>query len=267
MNMTSEMISIYKVKYTYEINDSNRDKIQNKYDELIKNNKTTQELIKKEVINKDLFNIKFTNFKVEIIKSIGTNKIYNLDIYEDNEKTFTLEMDKDDDNIYHIKSNNNTGTLTIDNDTYTLQIFEKEVLVNTIKFVNNKNLFKISLTNNDGDLSFGLKKENKNKFNITFMFKTKESDIDLTVTINKKDNGYEISSIIDYIVDNEKIRMKLDGNLEYGENLLLSKDISGAIDINSLSENEQSKISENLNKKLEGSKILELLMKQENSYS
>ena len=79
MKMTSEFVSIYKVKYTYEINDSNKDKIQKKYDELIKNNKTIQSLIKDEKIDKNLFDIKFSNFKIEIIKSIGTNKIYNLD--------------------------------------------------------------------------------------------------------------------------------------------------------------------------------------------
>lgn len=259
MKMTSEFVSIYKVKYTYEINDSNKDKIQNKYDELIKNNKTIQALIKDEKIDKNLFDIKFSNFKIEIIKSIGTNKIYNLDIYEDGKNSFKLEMDEDDDNIYHITSGDDKGTLTINRDTYTLQLFDKDVLLFTIKLENNDNLFKISMTKDNEDISFGLKKENKNKVNITFGANLKDGSFDLTMTASKTGNVYNIIGILDINSNGEKIRMKLDGNGEYKDNILESKDISNAVDINTLNESDQNKISENLMKKLNGSKLLELL--------
>ena len=265
MNMKSEMVSIYKVKYTYEINDSNRDKIQNKYDELIKNDKTIQMLIKEKVIDKELFNVKFSNLKVEIIKSIGTNKIYNINVFENNKKTFTLEIDSNDDSKYHLKYNENVGTLIIDKDTYTLQLFEKDVLVNTIKLVNNNNLFKISITSEDGDLSFGLKKENKNKYNVTLTYKMKNKDsFDMALTINKNNDQYQVSSVIDMVTNGEKFRIKLDGKMEYGDNLLTPKELSNVVDYKILSEKEQTKISENLMKKLQNSKLFEIFMKEDN---
>ena len=261
MKMESEMVSFYKVKYTYEINDSNRDKIQNKYDDLIKNDKTIQMLIDENIIDEDIFNVKFNNIKVEIVKSIGTNKIYNIDIIEDNENIFKLEIDSSDENIYHIKSKENTGTLTIDKDTYTLQLFEEDDLINTFKLVNNKNLLKISMINDDGDLSFGLKKENINKLNITLTYKMKtKNSIDVAMTIDKNNNGYDMTGILDIIIDGEKMRLKIDGNMEFGDNLLNPKELSNVVNFENLSEKEQRTISENLFKKLEGSKIFNTLL-------
>ena len=261
MKMESEIVSFYKVKYTYEINDSNRDKIQNKYDDLIKNDKTIQMLIDENIIDEDIFNVKFNNIKVEIVKSIGTNKIYNIDIIEDNENIFKLEIDSSDENIYHIKSEYNTDTLTIDKDTYTLQLFEEDDLINTFKLVNNKNLLKISMINDDGDLSFGLKKENKNKLNITLTYKMKtKNSIDVAISIDKNNNGYDMTGILDIIIDGEKMRLKIDGNMEFGDNLLNPKELSNVVNFENLSEKEQRAISENLLKKLEGSKIFNTLL-------
>ena len=115
------------------------------------------------------------------------------------------------------------------------------------------------MTKDNEDISFGLKKENKNKVNITFGANLKDGNFDLTMTASKTGNGYNIIGILDINSNGEKIRMKLDGNGEYKDNILESKDISNAVDINTLNESDQNKISENIMKKLNGSKLLELL--------
>ena len=103
-----------------------------------------------------------------------------------------------------------------------------------------------------------------NKFNITFSANLKDGSLDLTTSINKKGNVYNIVGILDINSNGEKFRIKLDGNGESKDNLLESKDVSNAIDINTLSESEQNKISEKFMKKLNGSKLLELLSENNN---
>ena len=258
--MESEIVSLYQVKYIYEINDSNCNIIQSKYDELIKNDKKIQLLIEKGTIDKDFFNIKFSNFKVEIIKSIFMNKIYKLEISNKEGQVFLLENDLEFENMYYITSKDGKGTLTIDNDTYTLQWFEDEVLVYTFKLTNDDKLFKFNVTSEDTDFVISLKEEKKDSFSMTLLLKQKDGmSLDLSGTMSKVDNKYNIDFVVDFMENDEKIRIKLDGNLEYDKNLLTNKDVSHAVDINKLSEKEQEEIYNNLYKKLQGTKLLELL--------
>ena len=262
--MESEMLGVYKVRYVYEINDGNREKIQSKYDELIKNDKAIQTLTSNGNFN---FDIKFNNFRLEIVKSIFLGKIYSLKITDDNGEVFLLEIDSENEDLYHITAGDEKGTLTIDDNTYTLQWFENDALSFTLKLVNDDNLFRLSVTNQEIDFVTSIKKENKNTMNVTFSIKDKDNfNIDLSGTIVKNNNKYNLSFILD-ITQEEKIRIKLDGILEYGDNLLSNKDVSNAVDINSLNEKEQNKIYENLYKKLDGSKLLELLQSGESSFS
>ena len=258
----SEFVEIFKVKYTYEITNSNVSKVQNKFNELIDKDENLKLLLKENNINLD---IEFKPIKIEITKSIGTGEIYNLYISGE-DIDFNLERDEKNRDLYHIKDGEDTGTLEINKDTWTLQEFKNEELKLTIKMVNNNDLFKISITDNNTDISIGLKEVNKDTLNVTFVVKVKgeeEVSIDLSGTIQKEENGLNTSIIIDILINEEKIRMNINDKIEYGDNLLESVDVSNYSEYDKLSEKEVNTIYENLYKKLDGSMLLDL-MSQDN---
>ena len=61
--------------------------------------------------------------------------------------------------------------------------------------------------------------------------------------------------------------MELQDNIEYGDNLLESKDLNDYQVYDKLSEKERDLIYEKLYKKLEGTKLLELMNNNQENYS
>ena len=263
--MNSSMVNLYKVKYTYIIDDTNREKIQNKYDNYIQNDKTIQLLIKNGNIDKNMFNITFNNMEIDIVKSVGMGKIYNIEIKSDKDQIFLLEIDDKNENLYHVEIGEEKGTLTIDKDTYTYQVFENNVLINTFKLTLNDKLVRFSFTSEDNEIVISLKEESKYSSSITFSIKEKNgSNIELSETIHKVNDTTQISAYLDIYDGNEKITVKIDCTIDSKDNLLTKKDVSNYVDINNLSEKEQQIISENIMKKLQNSKLFENIMKEDN---
>ena len=255
-NMKSEFVDLFKVKYSYEIDKNNVNKVQNKFDELIDKDETLKLLLKENNMELD---IKFYPIKIEIVRSIGTGEIYNL-VIDGEDISFELERDKNDRSLYHVKDGESKGTLKIDRDTYILQMYENEALKYTINLTNNKELFRFSATDEEMNLSFSLKNVDKNTLNITFTIKMDdEENIDLSGTIKKESNGYTLSSKTDINLNDEKITMNLNCNIEYDNNLLTTVEINDYQEYDKLSENEVNSIYENLYKKLNGTKLLDLL--------
>lgn len=263
--MKSELVDIYKIKWTYEINENNLGKVQNKYDELIKNDKKIQLLIKNNQLSEDSFKITFIPVKMIIIKSLGTNDIYKIE-FKSKRDNFLLEKDEKDTNLYHLKYNDITGTLDRKNDTYTLKIYENEVLKTTIKITLNENLFRFIYTEEDVDISFTLKEERKEQTEISLSIKGNDfGNIDISSIIKKISHGYDYDIKFDYKALEQDFVMRIKATQEFENDLLTKKDISSSVDINSLSEYEQNKIYEKLYKKLEGTKLIDLLLNEENS--
>ncbi len=266
-DVKTEIVDVYKVRFTYEINDKNIDKVQKKYDEYINKDKLIDKLLKEEKINKEFFNIKFSPLKIVILKSIGTGEIYKLEI-NGNDTNFVMELDTDKRGYYKFYDGKMHGTLEIKNDTYTFKIYENDILTLTIKLTINDELIKFIITGSDVDISFSVKEEAKDTLNVSFIVKQNNLfSMDLSGTIKRNKIGYNLSFITDFLVNEEKFKMKFIGNITYGENLLTKKELGDVINIESLSEKEQEKISENLYKKLEKTKFLELFMGESNSYT
>ena len=258
--LKSELVDIYKIKYIYEINDNNLNKVQNKYDELIKKDEKIQLLI-----DEDFLNIKFSPIKIEIIKSLGTNDIYKIAIKSDNEN-FLLERDEKDSSLYHIKDNDLTGTLEVKNDTWTLRTYENEILTTTVKLTLNDNIVRFSLTQESIDISLTFKEEKKDQVEILMSIKDNTGvSMELVSTVKQINDGFDVSIRLDYKNSDQNLRIDSTTTEKFGNNLLTKKDVSSAVDFNSLNENEQNKFYENLGRKLEGTKLLDLLSNEENS--
>ena len=73
-------------------------------------------------------------------------------IKSDKDQIFLLEIDDKNENLYHVEIGEEKGTLTIDKDTYTYQVFENNVLINTFKLTLNDKLVRFSFTSEDNEI-------------------------------------------------------------------------------------------------------------------
>ena len=262
-DISSEFVDYYKVKHTYEINDNNRNKVQEKYNTLLKNDKILNSF------SSDLLNIKFMNMKIEVVKNIISSEIFELKIKTD-DYSFGLVQDNENKELYHIKDGDNTGTLEIKNDLWVIRLYENEIVKTTIEITNNNDIFRIGIVEVDDDLdmSFDIRNNEENTVGLSFTIKQKDTiDLNLSGEIKKIENGYNELFTANIVLNGDKLNMIINGKTEYRDNLLNSVNIDNYKEYDNLSEEEVKTINENLYNKLKDTKLLELMSNNQESYS
>ena len=121
----------------------------------------------------------------------------------------------------------------------------------------------ISLVNSNNSINFTFKNISKDTIGLAVNINIKEEDTEMLVDVNseikKNSNGYTSKVLGDFQMNEEKISFSLNDNTIYGSDLLTSGDFSNFVDINTLTEDDTNLILTNLMKKLEGTKLMDLL--------
>jgi len=253
---TSEMIEFAKVKYTYELNENNVEKVKNKFSELIKKDEKINKLFKDEEID-----LTIDSVKIEVVIGIINNKLYNLNILSDEEE-IRVTKDKEESDKYTITSLDNKINLYVKKDKMIFKIYEGEELY-TLELAYNDKQISVDLIDSNNSINFTLKNPNKDTIGLAVNVNIKEDDEEIIVDVNsevkKNNNGYTSKVLGDFKINDEKISFNLNDNTTYGDNLLTNGDFSNFVDINTLTEDDINLILSNLMEKLEGTKLMDLL--------
>lgn len=238
------------VEYTYEINDSNKDTIENKFKELVDNDEELVNILNTFDMSSDDLDLDLDNLKIEVVKNILGN----------NTKEFTIT--RDDSVITGVATDKNKYKVTIDDQEYNLEFSENIIYLNCDEFD-----FKIESDTNKGVIEV---KDGEDSLNVTV---TKNGNTNtLKATLDSSDGSavltYDISvdgkkidanGSIDMNVDDSSIKLSIESNSEYGSNLVNKKTFSNTKDIEELTDEEYTNLYMNLYNKLEDSMLLSLV--------
>lgn len=253
---TSEIVEFTKVKYTYELNESNIESVKNKFSELIKKDEKIGKLFKDSEDDITVDSVKF-----EIVMGIINNKLYNLNILSDEEE-IRITNDKEETDKYTITGLDNKINFYVKKDKMIFKIYEGEEL-STLELLFNDKQISIDLVASNNSINFTFKNIGKDTIGLAINVNIKEDESEMIVDVNseikKNSSGYVSKVLGDFKMDNQKISFSLNDNTIYGSDLLTSSSFDSYVDINTLTEDDFSVILSNLMKKLEGTKLGDLL--------
>lgn len=253
---SSEIIDFTKVKYTFELNDNNLEIVENKFLELVKNDDEIGKLF-----NDEKFYITLSKGKFEIVIGVINNKLYNLNILSDEEE-IRITNDKEEKDKYTITGLDNKINLYVKKDKMIFKVYEGEEL-STLELLFNDKQISIDLVESNNSLNFTFKNIGKDTIGLAVNISIKEDNSEMIVDVNseikKNSSGYVSKVLGDFKMDNQKISFSLNDNTIYGDDLLTSSSFDSYVDINTLTEDNKNLILSNLMKKLEGTKLMDLL--------
>ena len=248
----SEMTTKLKgltAEYSYEINETNKDKVVDKFINLIKDD---EELSKSLEINDDTVsgiksNLSNINVLVEI--QLFTSKIKTLNV---NVNDYTIEGKLVSKDKYKFTDSENDYEIEIKDEEVILETYNNDKRLNTVKITNNDDEFKLSVISSDIELSMDFKNTNKNNSVLEFTLNSDKIKVsgNLNIENNTLDKKVNLNGKIDASYDTYKVNLTLDSNLEYGENIVKTKTINDAEDYNSLTENDTNEYSTKIMNKL-----------------
>ena len=231
------------VIYTYEINDTNKDKINDKFMKLVNEDKVLSD-----IINEDNA-ITLENVKITIEVKMLNNTVEN----------FTIKSDESE--IKGVKIDKNKYKITSDEDEYEVEVTKEKIVINGKNENNNPAQAKIETsdnkamlvyTTNDMSLDITINSEKKNKSNIEIKINSEniKTNGNLTITSDEKNKTSEISGKLNLSYNDYSITLDIKNNGKYGNNLVTKKNYNNAIDIENVTEEDSLTITTNLMDKI-----------------
>ena len=221
------------VIYTYEINDTNKDKINDKFMKLVNENNA----------------ITLENVKITIEVNMLNNTVEN----------FTIKSDESE--IKGVKIDKNKYKITSDEDEYEVEVTKEKIVINGKDENNNPAQAKIETsdnkamlvyTTNDMSLDITINSEKKNTSNIEIKINSEniKTNGNLTITSDEKNKTSEISGKLNLSYNDYSITLDIKNNGKYGNNLVTKKNYNNAIDIENVTEEDSLTITTNLMDKI-----------------
>ena len=248
MDTKKEDISLSEIKYTYTLTDNNIKKIDAKFKELCTNDDKLK--------NIETPKLSLTKMKIEVTMNRFTKDISKIIITKDNKETSIIKVDK---NKYEV---NKEDKIIIDKDKITLEDYDKETLNNSLELSKTKEEVKIKINTKDINMELSLKKINDSNLRIYLSLYNNldvKTMIDLDMDIKFNDNS-TTSKVLATIKTGEKyFEIEVNNTSSYQDEKFESIDITNAINIDDLKEEDTKKIGENLLKILLESKLGDLL--------
>lgn len=231
------------VIYTYEINDTNKDKINDKFMKLVNEDKVLSD-----IINEDN-TITLENVKITIEVKMLNNTVEN----------FTIKSDESE--IKGVKIDKNKYKITSDEDEYEVEVTKEKIVINGKDENNNPAQAKIETsdnkamlvyTTNDMSLDITINSEKKNTSNIEIKINSEniKTNGNLTITSDEKNKTSEISGKLNLSYNDYSITLDIKNNGKYGNNLVTKKNYNNAIDIENVTEEDSLTITTNLMDKI-----------------
>lgn len=231
------------VIYTYEINDTNKDKINDKFMKLVNEDKVLSD-----IINEDNA-ITLENVKITIEVNMLNNTVEN----------FTIKSDESE--IKGVKIDKNKYKITSDEDEYEVEVTKEKIVINGKDENNNPAQAKIETsdnkamlvyTTNDMSLDITINSEKKNTSNIEIKINSEniKTNGNLTITSDEKNKTSEISGKLNLSYNDYNITLDIKNNGKYGNNLVTKKNYNNAIDIENVTEEDSLTITTNLMDKI-----------------
>lgn len=231
------------VIYTYEINDTNKDKINDKFMKLVNEDKVLSD-----IINEDNA-ITLENVKITIEVKMLNNTVEN----------FTIKSDESE--IKGVKIDKNKYKITSDEDEYEVEVTKEKIVINGKDENNNPAQAKIETTDNkamlvyttnDMSLDITINSEKKNTSNIEIKINSEniKTNGNLTITSDEKNKTSEISGKLNLSYNDYSITLDIKNNGKYGNNLVTKKNYNNAIDIENVTEEDSLTITTNLMDKI-----------------
>ena len=226
----------FNAVYTYEINDDNIDKVNDKFMSLIKEDEVFKDIVTEEVIS--------NNISVVIKVKMLTNEVSE------------FKGVKIDESKYEVTDGENKITLEISSNLLSLstKIDNEEVKV---KFEVGENSSSFSYKTSDTDILFNLEKlkgnTNKLSFNLVVpstQENVSEYKINGEISVKNEDKKTSASGEVTFNYSENEVTLNLSSDTEYGENLFSRKDVSNFVSENDITVEEVSTIAVNLMTKL-----------------
>lgn len=229
------------VIYTYEINDTNKDKINDKFMKLVNEDKVLSD-----IINEDNA-ITLENVKITIEVKMLNNTVEN----------FTIKSDESE--IKGVKIDKNKYKITSDEDEYEVEVTKEKIVINGKDENNNPAQAKIETsdnkamlvyTTNDMSLDITINSEKKNTSNIEIKINSEniKTNGNLTITSDEKNKTSEISGKLNLSYNDYSITLDIKNNGKYGNNLVTKKNYNNAIE--NVTEEDSLTITTNLMDKI-----------------
>ena len=237
----------FNAVYTYEINDDNIDKVNDKFMSLIKDDEVFKDIVTEDVI------IIPNNISVVIKVKMLTNEVSEFVVKYENEEYKGVKVDE---NKYEVTDGKNKVTLEISSNILSLstKIDNEEVKV---KFEVGENSSSFSYKTSDTDILFNLEKLegniNKLSFNLVVpstQENVSEYKINGEVSVKNEDKKTNASGKVTFNYSENEVTLNLSSDIEYGENLFSKKDVSGSINIANVTDEEKSTVMFNVMTKL-----------------
>ena len=231
------------VIYTYEINDTNKDKINDKFMKLVNEDKVLSD-----IINEDNA-ITLENVKITIKVNMLNNTVEN----------FTIKSDESE--IKGVKIDKNKYKITSDEDEYEVEVTKEKIVINGKDENNNPAQAKIETSDNKAmlvyttndmslDITVNSKKKNTSNIEIKINSEKIKTNGNLTITSDEKNKTSEISGKLNLSYNDYSITLDIKNNGKYGNNLVTKKNYNNAIDIENVTEEDSLTITTNLMDKI-----------------
>lgn len=231
------------VIYTYEINDTNKDKINDKFMKLVNEDKVLSD-----IINEDNA-ITLENVKITIEVNIINNTVEN----------FTIKSDESE--IKGVKIDKNKYKITSDEDEYEVEVTKEKIVINGKDENNNPAQAKIETSDNKAmlvyttngmslDITINSEKKNTSNIEIKINSENIKTNGNLTITSDEKNKTSEISGKLNLSYNDYSITLDIKNNGKYGNNLVTKKNYNNAIDIENVTEEDSLTITTNLMDKI-----------------
>lgn len=246
-DICEKALGLTKYKYTYQITDKNKDKVREKFINLIKNDKTFKEVL-------DAFDI--TDYEdiaeslipddltVTVEVNVLNGSIENFTITSDEN---TLTGNKISEDKYKISSENNYLEITKTNKGYEITIFEENEKTGSLTIINNKD-FKIKYEDENGNYGKLSVVTNKKKSNITLTMKNDEDTFDIKIdnTVNEKNKTVQSNITANVLYEKNTYKIEISNDSKYGNNLVNTKTFTDAKDFEELSDDDYMEVYTNV---------------------
>ena len=237
----------FNAVYTYEINDDNIDKVNDKFMSLIKDDE-----VFKDIVTEDVMVIP-NNISVVVKVKMLTNEVSEFVVKYENEEYKGVKVDE---NKYEVTDGENKVTLEISSNILSLstKIDNEEVKV---KFEVGENSSSFSYKTSDTDILFNLEKleGNINKLSFNLVVPSTQENVSVykingEVSVKNEDKKTSASGEVTFNYSENEVTLNLSSDIEYGENLFSKKDVSGSINIANVTDEEKNTVMFNVMTKL-----------------
>ncbi len=230
-----------KATYTYEIDDTNRDKINNKFMKLISDDE-----VLKDYITEDSISVNNAKITVEV-------NILNKQV-----ESFTIKSDESE--IKGVKIDTNKYKVTSDSDEYEVEISKEKIVITGNDKNNNSSQAKIEVSNNKtmvvfttSDTNLDITIENTDKETSNVDIKINSEDLKITgnmiIKSDESNKKQDLSGKLNLSYKSYNIGLDITNKIEYGNNLITKKDYKNTVEFENISDEDSLTILTNLMEK------------------